>query len=102
MERYRSDARRSGCRSEHSLDDQYLAPGAVELTVPAVKTDRIEAAALDQADARDVIGEQLADQLVKLASSAAPAGGRWFETSWMRRRVLASQGGISHESRICG
>src|SRR5665811_1318087 len=50
---------------QQSLDDQHVSPLAVELAVSAMQPDLREAAALDQADAREVVGEELADHLVE-------------------------------------
>src|SRR4051794_33475457 len=61
-------ARKSAGRlSEQPLDHDHISPSAVELAVAAVQADRVEAAAFGQPDARDVVGEELADHLVEAA-----------------------------------
>ncbi|MDX6602720.1 MAG: hypothetical protein QOF13_1922 [Solirubrobacterales bacterium] len=56
-----------GTRGEQELHDQHIAPGAVKLPVAAMYADRLKAAALDEADTREVVGKDLADHLVKAA-----------------------------------
>jgi hypothetical protein len=68
----RDDRDRRPSESEQPLDHQDISPGAVEFAVAAMQADRGKATTLDQADARNVVGEELADHLVK---AAAPSGG---------------------------
>jgi hypothetical protein len=57
---------------QQPLNDQHVAPLTVELPVSAMKSDRQEATALNQANAGGVVGKELADQLVKAVAACHP------------------------------
>lgn len=59
--------------AQKQLDDEDVAPGAIEPAVAMVNADALKATALDQADACDVIYDQLADHLWKPLSRARAA-----------------------------
>gem|GEM_PF-3289697 len=52
-------------RPQQALNHEYVSPGSVELAMAAMQTDGSEAASLDEVDAGEVVGKELANQLME-------------------------------------